>query len=262
MGSGGVIAIFAHPDDESILAGGTLAACADAGVETAVVSVTRGEWGSIARPEIATRETLARVREQELRIACGELGASVVECLSYPDASLTWCDRDAVARDLGDIVLGLVPDAVITFGRDGLYRHPDHVAVHDFVTHALASLREDGIAPSLYEATWPQHQMTALIASAAARGRRAEVWGLDDRKFGVPEESITTVVDVRGVLDRKLRAIRAHRSQLDEGNLFGDLDGELAELFLGHEYFRRIGANSAPDWLEAAMTANRSESCS
>src|SRR5436305_12169867 len=96
-----LLAVFAHPDDESLVAGGALAACAAAGVEVALVCATRGELGPIAEAGLATRETLAAAREAELRAAGRALGVSAVECLGYPDGELAWCDESALAADVG-----------------------------------------------------------------------------------------------------------------------------------------------------------------
>src|SRR5690349_4600204 len=96
-----LLAVFAHPDDESLVAGGVIAACAAAGVEVALVCATRGELGPIADAALATRQTLAAVREAELRAAGRALGAHAVECLSYPDGGLHCCDGGALAADLG-----------------------------------------------------------------------------------------------------------------------------------------------------------------
>src|SRR5438093_12942707 len=98
--AGRIVAIFAHPDDESIVAGGTLAACAAAGVEIVIACMTRGEQGPIAHPEFATAETLGAVRETELRAAASVLGAGTVECLGYPDGELDWADAAEIEPDL------------------------------------------------------------------------------------------------------------------------------------------------------------------
>ena len=245
-----LLAVFAHPDDESLAAGGTLAACADRGVEVAVVCLTRGEAGVIAGPEIATREPLASVRERELRAACDALGVAAVECLGYRDGWLSAHDHATVRNEIKDAVRRWRPATIVTFGRDGFYDHPDHIAVYAYVTGALDALREDGIRPAVYYATWPRGLMAELLASVAARGCDVDLWGIDPKGFGVAVEPITTVVDVRAYLRRKLTAISSHRSQLPDGHLFRALDAELSETYLGYEYFHRARpANGEPDWL-------------
>src|SRR6266550_2207519 len=84
----GLLAIFAHPDDESLAMGGTLARYSHAGVEVSLVCATRGEWGSISDPALATRENLAEVREGELRAACQVLGISQLHFLDCPDGDV------------------------------------------------------------------------------------------------------------------------------------------------------------------------------
>jgi LmbE family N-acetylglucosaminyl deacetylase len=83
-----LLAVFAHPDDESLVAGGTLKACSESGLTTIVICLTLGEQGAITEPNLATRETLGTVRECELRAACETLGVTAVECFDYPDGAL------------------------------------------------------------------------------------------------------------------------------------------------------------------------------
>src|SRR5262245_40956512 len=209
-----LLAVFAHPDDESLVAGGTLAACAAAGVEVRIVSVTHGEQGPIADPILATRDTLGTVRSGELRAAAAALGAAGSECLDYPDGGLRWVDpvrlRDVLARLARD----WRPDAVLTFGPEGLYWHRDHIAVHDASAAALNVLAGEGFTPWVYHATWPSGMAEALVAAVADSGRSVDLWGLEPSDFGVPVDVITTVVDVRAYLSAKLQALRSHRTQL------------------------------------------------
>jgi LmbE family N-acetylglucosaminyl deacetylase len=255
MTTGRLLAVFAHPDDECILAGGTLAACAAAGREVIVVSATRGEQGPIAHPSLATRESLGAVRERELRAAADALGLAAVECLDYPDGQLKWLDPVRIQEDLARRLRHLRPDAVITFGPEGLYWHGDHVAIHRFMMAALDSLSGEGSAPWVYHATWPEGRMRALVSALAERGVAADLWGLHPEQFGAPVGSITTVLDVRPFLASKLRALRCHRTQLPPDHLFHVIPDDLAEEFLGGEYFVRARPSdpaSERDWLESA----------
>jgi N-acetyl-1-D-myo-inositol-2-amino-2-deoxy-alpha-D-glucopyranoside deacetylase len=209
-----VVGVFAHPDDESLLAGGTLAAFAADGAAVTVVCATRGEL-----------EAPGAVREAELRSACAELGVSDVVVLGYPDGELD------DAADLAERLRPLLEDAdvVVTFGADGLYWHPDHLAVHYAVKAAAPRA-------AILCATMPEGLVPALVAAAAAAGVEGDLWGLDPESFGVPAESITSSADVRVHLDAKLRALRSHRTQLD-GNILEALPREVASRFLGREYF-------------------------
>src|SRR5436305_7516470 len=107
-----VLGIFAHPDDESILVGGTLAACAAAGLEVAVLSLTRGERGGIADRSLATRQTLGARRELELNEAAQVLGVRGVECLSYSDGELSTTARDEILREVTRRLAGAAPSLV------------------------------------------------------------------------------------------------------------------------------------------------------
>jgi LmbE family N-acetylglucosaminyl deacetylase len=250
-----LLGVFAHPDDESLVAGGALAACAAAGIDVALLCVTRGELGPIAEAGLATRETLAAVREAELRAAGRALGVSAVECLGYPDGGLQWCDGNALVADLGGALRRWRPSAVITFGPEGLYWHRDHLAVHAVTLAAVDAAAGEGFAPGVYYATWPRGWAGELVAAVAARGGAADLWGLHPDDFGAPAASITTALDVRPFLAAKLRALRSHRSQLGPGHLLRVIPDDLAEEFLGREYFVRARRGAAGgDWLAEVVT--------
>ena len=136
-----VLGIFAHPDDETICAGGTFAKYASAGADVRVVSLTKGGAGQIRDAGVATRATLTAVREKELEAAGAELGLGRTRCLDHPDGGLA----DVDGRILLDLASGLLaefePDVVITFGPGGFSGHPDHMAVGAAVTAACREMR-------------------------------------------------------------------------------------------------------------------------
>jgi N-acetyl-1-D-myo-inositol-2-amino-2-deoxy-alpha-D-glucopyranoside deacetylase len=249
-----VLAIFAHPDDESFLAGGTLAACAKAGREVILLCLTRGEQGPIASPRIARRATLGTVRAAELEAAGRALGAAVVECLDYPDGGLAGVAPALIQARLVGLIRDWRPAAIITFGPEGFYWHPDHIAVHDFTMAALDVLAAEGFSPPVYFATWPAGRMTELTTAVAARGMPGDLWGLEPEDFGVPAATISTVCDVRRFLPAKLEALRCHRSQFDPRHLLHALPNDLAEEFLGREYFvHALPGSEGVDWLRLAL---------
>ncbi|MCA1667960.1 MAG: PIG-L family deacetylase [Thermomicrobia bacterium] len=225
MTRGGILAVFAHPDDESLLAGGTLAACAEAGIEVTLLCVTRGEAGPIADPQCATRETLGIVRESELMDAAQALGIAHVECLAYPDGALRWSDRASLLADIAERICRVRADAVITFGPEGWYWHRDHIAVHEATVAALALLAEEIAEPQTFFATWPAALAGDMATAMRARGANHDLWGMNTGAFGVPITQITTIVDVRSFVPRKMRALRSHRSQLTPGHLLAGLFG-------------------------------------
>lgn len=161
-----LLGVFAHPDDEVFCAGGTLARCAAAGCVTAVVSATRGDAGQIRDARVATPQTLGNVREQELHRACSLLGVAHVSCMDYLDGTLQSVKRTILVDDLATVICELRPCAVITFGPDGAYGHPDHMVISRAVTAACRKVAGDaeahgagarsGIAPRLYYSVFPK----------------------------------------------------------------------------------------------------------
>jgi LmbE family N-acetylglucosaminyl deacetylase len=250
MARPGVLAITAHPDDETLIAGGVLAAVATAGLDSAVLCLTRGEYGPISEPSLATPATLAAVREAELHAACAELGVTWLKCFRRQDAHLPWTNSTAVARQIARTIQQRRPAAVITFGADGLYYHPDHVATSRFTRRALGFLDERGPRPRLYEAVLPSSSMPELVDAVRERGLPTGLWGIPPADFGVDDLAGVVEVDVRPFLERKLRALRSHRTQIGPDHLFRRLPGDLAARFLGWERFRPAdGRRDSRDWL-------------
>ena len=240
-----VLVVTAHPDDEILVAGSTLACLAADGVDTGVVCLTRGELGPIADPTVATRETLAGVRLEELRKACAELGVGFVRCYRRPDGSLRFAQHSQIARQLAGLFERRNARAVITFGADGLYYHPDHVAVSALVRRAAARLEHP---PTVYRSVWPKATMVALGSELRRRGLPEDLWGLEPEDFGVDDLDGAFALDVRRFSRRKLRALHAHRSQIGPGHAFASLNSELMELYLGFEWFAVV-SGPEPDWL-------------
>lgn len=244
--AGGLLAVFAHPDDESLLAGGSLAAFAAAGRRVAIVSMTRGEQGPGARVG------LGEVREAELQAAAHALGAAAAECLGYPDGELAGVDEAEAAQTLARLLERERPEAVLTFSEEGLYWHPDHLAVSRLLAAAL-----ELVAPGpawVYGATWPEGHAARLVAQMRARGLETDLWGLEPDAFGAPEGSITSSLEVSPFLPAKLAALRAYASQIGPGHLLSALPDDLAQQFLGREYFVRLKPEDEErDWLAEAF---------
>ncbi|HYO38885.1 MAG TPA: PIG-L family deacetylase [Nocardioidaceae bacterium] len=140
-GSLRVLGVFAHPDDETLCAGGTFAKYASAGAEVRVVSLTKGGAGQIRDASAATRATLTEVRERELGAAGKELGLTETRCLDYVDGELAGVDRRTLVRLASELLSELRPDVVVTFAPDGFSGHPDHIAVGAAVTEACYEMR-------------------------------------------------------------------------------------------------------------------------
>lgn len=245
MHAGGceVLAVFAHPDDESLLAGGTLAACAAAGMTVGIVSMTRGELGVAGASEAADEAALGDLRERELIQAAGVLGAAWARCLDFPDGELGSVDRAHAATVLRDLT-DAQPRAVLTFSIEGLYWHPDHIAVREIVRSAFS-------AASVYELSWPEGLLARAVGELRRRGLPADVWGLDPSAFGAPSGAISRELDVSRFLELKLRALRCHRSQLLAGHALAELPCDLALELLGREWFVTCPRG---DWLEQLVS--------
>src|SRR5215469_6769701 len=150
-----LLGVFAHPDDEVFCAGGTMARAAEAGAEVMIVSATRGEQGQIRDPAAATRRTLGAVREGELRAAAAELGVRRVQVLPYLDGTLQQ-HRSSLGAAIASIMRQFAPDTVVTFGADGGYGHPDHIAISGVTTEAFRALvRDHNRGQRLYHAFFP-----------------------------------------------------------------------------------------------------------
>jgi LmbE family N-acetylglucosaminyl deacetylase len=253
-----LLGVFAHPDDEVFCAGGTMAQAAEAGAEVMIVSATRGEQGQIRDPTAATRRTLGVVREGELSAAAAELGVQRVQVLAYPDGALQH-HRSSLGPAIAEIMRRFDPDTVITFGADGGYGHPDHVAISELTTEACRVLaRDHNRAQRLYHAVFPPRrtsmaeelahwiagsgqratdraalQAIALFAGEAATMRLARddvrvAWfapGMCVIEQGEPAEALYLILN--GTADALLehpggRVIHARRMQA--GDFFGELD--------------------------------------
>jgi LmbE family N-acetylglucosaminyl deacetylase len=161
-----LLGVFAHPDDEVFCAGGTMARAAEAGAEVMIVSATRGERGQIRDATAATRRTLGAVRQGELCAAAAELGVQHVQVLAYPDGTLQH-HRSSLGAAIAGIMRQFDPDTVISFGTDGGYGHPDHVAVSELTTEAFGALvRDRNQGQRLYHAVFPP-QRTSMAEELA-----------------------------------------------------------------------------------------------
>lgn len=165
------LGIFAHPDDETFCAGGTFAKYAAQGVEIMVISATRGEAGQIRDATVATRRTIAAAREREFFTACQRIGVRQARCLDYPDGGLADGDLTPLVTELTAIIRTFQPTTLVTFGPDGGYGHPDHMAINDAATTARDNAANPhhlcaGMAPhrtaTTYFALFPQHRRRLL----------------------------------------------------------------------------------------------------
>jgi LmbE family N-acetylglucosaminyl deacetylase len=244
-----LLAVFAHPDDEVLCAGGTLALCRARGQHVTVVCATRGEFGPVADPGLLAGRSLSEVREGELRASCAVLGVDDVRVLGLPDSGVQWAaHQQGTLGVLVDLIVELRPDVIVTFGPDGLYGHTDHVAVGELVTEARSvaarGMSEDlaqgdrHAAPRLFFPVITAQAIATVVDDMARAGLPSRLWSLIPSDFLAKQAEITASIDVSSVLDRKLEALRSHRSQLEDDHLFLRLTPALAANFFGMEHFR------------------------
>jgi len=250
IGRRSLMAIFAHPDDESFGNGGTLARYGEEGVATSIICATRGEAGEISDPALATRDSLGQVREQELRLACSILGVGELRFLDYVDGTLQGVDQGECIGKIVKAIRELKPQVIITFGPDGVYGHPDHVAISQMATEAFrlsgdSSAYVDqlraGLRPwaslKLYYVAPPRERFRRM-GELAARMLPHSTWGDRDwESFGVPEADVTTCVHVGRYVDTKLAAIAAHQTQLPANHPYSLLPRDLLREFFQEECY-------------------------
>jgi LmbE family N-acetylglucosaminyl deacetylase len=239
-----VLAVFAHPDDEAIACGGTLARLADAGAHVIVLCASCGEKGSTSDPSLVPDGDLGRVRKDELFAAARTLGIAEVQILNHPDGSLRWAHIQEFVGEIVAVITQHRPDAVITFAEDGLYWHVDHVGVHERTEAAVRSLGDE--APPLYYVTMPPGLMQAIVEDSILNGwgpTDSSFWGIPAKAFGIAAKPAHLTVDVRPWAPRKLAAIRCHRTQLGPSNPFALMADAEAPKWIGVEHFRRASSS-------------------
>jgi len=254
-----LLAVFAHPDDESLACGGLLARCSEQGARVALLCFTRGEHGP--GPD---RERLIDARPRELQEAARVLGIQDVVLLEHEDGMLPWIDPATLERDIRDAIQRFEPDVVVTFDEDGLYWHPDHVTLHDRVTSVVAGL--GAAAPALRYVSVPEGVMRDVVEAAAHDAgchgsRSAPILGIEDADaFGSGAPAPDLIVEAGSCAARKVTALRSHRSQV-AGTALDCLDESLAARLLGTEHYRRakVGATGTAfsDCLATPVAASR-----
>jgi LmbE family N-acetylglucosaminyl deacetylase len=246
--------VLAHPDDESLGTGGTLAKYAAEGVATYVVTATRGERGRFhdgqpwPGPDIvgATRET-------ELRAASAELGVREVTFLDYPDGALDTVNPALAIAKIVRHIRRIRPQVVITFAADGAYGHPDHIAVSQLTTASIVCAADpsfdadDGSSAGtdgphrvdkLYFIAWSENKWSAyqaalkkLVVKVDDEERQAVPW---------PRWAVTTVIDTTAVWQTVWRAVSAHKTQMGVYSRLAALSDEHQRSLWGSQEFYRV----------------------
>jgi len=250
-----LMAVHAHPDDEAS-GGGILAAYADQGIRTVVVTCTNGEFGDAPggiKPgeDGHDKDEVARLRLAELEKSARILRVSDVEALGYHDSGMpdwdyknrpdAFCNIpiEAVADRIGGLITKYQPQVLVTYDDRGAYQHPDHV--HASLA-AQAAAKATGIPAKVYLSTWKGSNWRKIWEALRAAGEDVPEGAEDEdrsQRALESEERITTTIDIRSVLDRKRDALFAHGSQIND-SWFSKIPQEISEAAFGYEYFIRV----------------------
>ena len=250
-----LMAVHAHPDDEAS-GGGILAAYADQGIRTVVVTCTNGEFGDAPggiKPgeDGHDKDEVARLRLAELEKSARILRVSDVEALGYHDSGMpdwdyknrpdAFCNIpiETVADRIGGLITKYQPQVLVTYDDQGAYQHPDHV--HASLA-AQAAAKATGIPAKVYLSTWKGSNWRKIWDALRAAGEDVPEGAEDEdrsQRALESEERITTTIDIRSVLDRKRDALFAHGSQIND-SWFSKIPQEVSEAAFGYEYFIRV----------------------
>ncbi|MBN2502443.1 MAG: PIG-L family deacetylase [Anaerolineales bacterium] len=236
-----LLCVFAHPDDESLGAGGTLARYGKEGVEIYLVTATRGERGWPSDPEdYPGLKQLGEIREGELREAAKVLGIREVNFFEYCDGELDQADPEEVIDQIVAHIQRIQPHVVITFGPDGVYGHPDHIAISQFTTAAVVAAAYGEQAHRVSKLYYMVISRDALAAYEKAFGDLVmDIDGQERRGSGWADWEITTQIDTLDYWEQVWAAISCHCSQLPGYHALKDLPDEYHRNLWGKQEFYR-----------------------
>jgi N-acetyl-1-D-myo-inositol-2-amino-2-deoxy-alpha-D-glucopyranoside deacetylase len=273
-----LLLVHAHPDDESISCGATMAKYVAEGALVTLVTCTLGEEGEVVVPELAhlaadQDDALGPRRIDELAAACEALGVHDHRFLGGPgrwrDSGMMgvasnerpdcfWqADLDEAARELVAIVRAVRPQVVVTYDENGAYGHPDHIQAHRVAVAAFEAAADPARWPEMGE-PWAASKLyyTAMPKSVLQRGIDAMrerglslfegLESADDVPFAVADDLVTTEIDARDHLDAKMAALRAHATQISvDGPIFALAD-DVNQLAFGREHFMLVRGDRGP----------------
>lgn len=241
-----LLCILAHPDDESLGVGGTLARYAAEGVETCLLTATRGQRGWFeSQGPYPGEQALGEIREGELRAAARVLGVRDLALLDYVDGDLDQADPQVIIPQIAAHLRRVRPQVVITFGPDGVYGHPDHIAISQFTTAAIVAAAGAG------DSAAPAHRVDKLYAIAVTGPVVAQyeqvfgelvmhIDGAERRSTGWTDWAITTRLDTRRYWKQVLDAVACHCTQLPGYEALIQLPEEQQAALWGRQTFYRV----------------------
>ena len=269
-----LLLVHAHPDDESIATGATMAKYAAEGAAVTLVTCTLGELGEVIPPDLAYLAAdkdggLGEYRIGELAAACAELGVTDHRFLggagrwrdsgmmgepTNDDPRCFWrADVEEAAAALLDVVRDVRPQVIVSYDANGFYGHPDHIQAHRVAMRAFE--KAGGLVRKMYANTVPKSVLVGMVermrggdpAERPAAGTGfTPVQSAGELPFGVPDEVVTTEVDATAYLDNKLNAMRAHATQITVDSPFYALSNNLGVRAFGVEYYILLAGERGP----------------
>jgi LmbE family N-acetylglucosaminyl deacetylase len=207
---GGLLVVLSHPDDESMGTGGLILRHTRADIAVHLICATRGEKGWMGKPPGAREEDLAAIRTQELDDAAAALGLSSVELWDYPDGGVPKSDLGEITTRIGEQIARLEPAAVVGWGPDGGYGHPDHITMGRCTDAAVEALPESK-RPGLYHIA-VDDELTRFYKEALELGGES-----GDGLPLIAAEHVDLVLELSpDEVQMKVRAIDCHQSQLEQ----------------------------------------------
>lgn len=266
-----LLGVFPHPDDEGTMSGALLT-YGQAGVETGLICLTRGEVGEISDPALATPETLGSVREGEMRAATQVLGVHNLWFSGYRDSGMAGTPenqdpRSLVQAEATDVVGKIVavirefrPQVVVTFDETGGYGHPDHIAAHKHTTSAFYAAADAAQYPELgpayqvsklYYSSFPRSALRKMGEWMQSQQVEVEAWvnRLNPEQMGLADELIDVRLDVLAHMETKGASWSKHRTQMNPNSSFARIPAEVQREWRKYEYYHlaatRVGADVA-----------------
>ena len=261
-----IVFFHAHPDDESIATGGTMALLAAEGHRVVLVVATKGEHGEVDDGFLDDGETLDDRRVRETHDAADILGVAAVEFLGYADSGMMgepqndlpgsfWsADVEEAAERLAELLRRESADVLTVYDERGNYGHPDHIQVHRVGVRAA----ELAGTPEVFESTVNRDEMLENFRRFTEAGLGPdEPPPVDEFELGMPADRMTTVVDVRPWIRQKRDAMRAHASQIAETSFFLSMPDEVFETVWGREWYIHRGVSTPVTEFETTILAVR-----
>jgi LmbE family N-acetylglucosaminyl deacetylase len=267
---GTLVCFHAHPDDEAIATGGSMARAHAEGHRVVLVIATNGEHGE-SPGDLDADETLADRRRAEVACSASVLGVDRVVWLGYSDSGMTgWeqnehpasfhlADLDEAGNRLAEVLRAEGADVLTIYDWHGNYGHPDHIKVHRVGVRASELVQAELPQLKVFEATVNRDHIARLFAEAVSEGMQLdpdqefdpEAPADDGNPFGEPEAVLTHEVDVSGYVGAKRRAIACHASQVSDSSFFLSMPEERFAAAFGVEWFIERGRppGMRPGWL-------------